>query len=87
MTADTKFTGMTLNTVPRDIVPVSTADADLPLKAFGLYVVGAGDLAIRTGLSGSTTRTIAVLANTTIYCEVIQVRSATTATGIHALIA
>ncbi len=89
MALDTKFTGMQLTSIPSDIVVVTPSDsADLANRAMG-FLIGAtaGNIVIRTGLSGSTKRTIAVAANQTVLCEVTRIESTnTTATPIYALI-
>lgn len=92
MTAHTKFTGMQLSNIPRDYVSVTPDDDnDLANRAFGLYIDAdgtAGDVVVRTGLSGTTSRTINVAAGDFIPGEFVRVLSTgTTATGIHALIA
>jgi len=89
VTQDHKFTGMQLLTVPSDIVALTPDDSnDLAPKAGGLLIGGtAGDIVIRTGLSGTTSRTIAVAANSFVPCEVTRVlATGTTATPIYALL-
>lgn len=89
MTAATKFTGMQLLTVPSDYVTVTPSDsADLSQRAGGLLIGGtAGDIVVRTGLSDTTSRTIAVAANSFIPGEFTRVlATGTTATPIYALI-
>jgi hypothetical protein len=89
MTQNSKFTGMQLLTVPSDYVPVTPNDSsDLAVRAGGLYIGGtAGNIVVRTGLGGTTSRTIAVAANSFIPGEFTRVLSTgTTATPIHALL-
>ena len=89
MTQNTKFTGMQLLTVPSDYVPLTHDDSnDLASRAGGLFIGGtAGDVVFRTGLSGTTSRTLAVAANSFIPCEITRVlATGTTATPIHALL-
>ncbi len=89
MALDTKFTGMQLTSIPSDLVVVTPSDTvDLANRAMGLLIGGtAGNIVIRTGLSGASSRTIAVAANQTVLCEVTRVEAtSTTATPIYALI-
>ena len=85
MTTGTRFT---TDNIAADIVLVTPSDSvDLAQVACG-FLIGAtaGNIVIRTGLGGTSLRTIAVAANQTVFVEITRIEATnTTATPIYAL--